>query len=85
MKWLTGTAVVILSLGALSGQGLPYPDKPIKAIVAYEAGASADMAARGDFKLDKLITKRFKIEEINDVVDAMKKRQIIGRWVCAWI
>jgi Zn-dependent alcohol dehydrogenase len=44
----------------------------------------ADMAMNGDFELDKLISKKFKIEEINDVYDAMDKRQIVGRWVCEW-
>jgi Zn-dependent alcohol dehydrogenase len=44
----------------------------------------ADMAMKGDLMLDKLISKKFKVEEINDVVEAMKNRQIIGRWVCAW-
>jgi Zn-dependent alcohol dehydrogenase len=44
----------------------------------------ADMAMKGDLLLDKLITKKFKVEEINDVVEALKSRQIIGRWVCAW-
>ena len=44
----------------------------------------ADMAVKGDLKLDKLITKKFKVEEINDVAEAMDKRQIIGRWVCEW-
>ena len=43
------------------------------------------MAMRKDIlKLDKLITKKFKVEQINDVIDAMVKRQIKGRWVCAW-
>lgn len=44
----------------------------------------ADMAMNGDFELDKLISKKFKIEEINDVYEAMDKRQIVGRWVCEW-
>jgi S-(hydroxymethyl)glutathione dehydrogenase/alcohol dehydrogenase len=44
----------------------------------------ADMAMKGDLLLDKLITKKFRVEEINDVVEALKNRQIIGRWVCAW-
>ena len=44
----------------------------------------ADMAMKGDFKLDKLITKVFKINEINDVIKAMQKREIVGRWVCKW-
>ena len=46
--------------------------------------AFANMAVRGDLKLDKLISKYFKVEEINDVIDAMRKRQIVGRWVCDW-
>ena len=25
-----------------------------------------------------------RVEEINDVVEALKARQIIGRWVCDW-
>jgi S-(hydroxymethyl)glutathione dehydrogenase/alcohol dehydrogenase len=44
----------------------------------------ADMAMKGDLLLDKLITKIFKLNEINDVAEAMRKRQIIGRWVCEW-
>jgi S-(hydroxymethyl)glutathione dehydrogenase/alcohol dehydrogenase len=44
----------------------------------------ADMAMKGDFNLAKLISNMFKVEEINKVVEAMEKRQIIGRWVCEW-
>ena len=44
----------------------------------------ADMAMKGDFKLDKLISKVFKLNEINDVIKAMQKREIIGRWICKW-
>ncbi len=44
----------------------------------------ASMAVRGELQLDKLITKKFKVEEINDVAEAMKRREIIGRWVCDW-
>jgi len=43
-----------------------------------------DLAMRIDLKLDKLVTKKFKLEQINDVAEAMLKRQIHGRWVCAW-
>jgi Zn-dependent alcohol dehydrogenase len=43
-----------------------------------------DMAMKNDLKLDKLVTKKFKLKDINDVADAMVKRQIKGRWVCAW-
>jgi Zn-dependent alcohol dehydrogenase len=42
------------------------------------------MAMQNDLKLDKLVTKKFKLKDINDVADAMVKRQIKGRWVCAW-
>lgn len=41
-----------------------------------------NLAKTHDLKLDKLITKKFKLEEINDVAEAMEKRQIKGRWVC---
>ena len=60
--------------GTLYGNIEPNRDIPVL----------ADMAARGDFKLDRLIGKMFRIEEINDVAEAMKKRQVVGRWVCTW-
>ncbi|MCJ7683712.1 MAG: Zn-dependent alcohol dehydrogenase [Desulfobacteraceae bacterium] len=42
----------------------------------------ADKALKGDLKVDKLISRHFKLEEINDVAKAMENREIIGRWVC---
>ncbi len=42
------------------------------------------MAATHDMKLDKLVTGKFKLEDINDVAEKLNKRQIRGRWVCAW-
>ena len=42
------------------------------------------MATTHDLKLDKLVTNKFKLEDINDVADKLHKRQIRGRWVCAW-
>jgi S-(hydroxymethyl)glutathione dehydrogenase/alcohol dehydrogenase len=60
--------------GAMYGNITPREDIP----------RFADMAMRGDLMLDKLIGKMFKIEEINEVAEAMKKRQITGRWVCEW-
>lgn len=33
-------------------------------------------------KLEKLVTNKFRLEQINEVADAMAKRQIRGRWVC---
>ena len=41
----------------------------------------ADMAVKGDLRLDKMVSKHCKLEEINDVIEAMEKREIVGRWV----
>ncbi|MCG8551915.1 MAG: alcohol dehydrogenase catalytic domain-containing protein [Desulfobacterales bacterium] len=67
---------------------LPLHQKTIKGNL-YGAISTHDdiprlvnMAMNHDLKLDKLITDRFKLEEINDVAEAMDKRQIKGRWVC---
>jgi Zn-dependent alcohol dehydrogenase len=61
-------------VGTLYGNIRTHEDIPIL----------ADMAMNGDFELDKLISKKFKVEEINKVTEAMGKREIIGRWVCEW-
>lgn len=62
-------------LGTLYGNIRTHHDLP----------AFVDMVMRGEYiDLGKLISKKFKVEQINDVFDAMAKRQIIGRWVCAW-
>jgi S-(hydroxymethyl)glutathione dehydrogenase/alcohol dehydrogenase len=42
------------------------------------------MSMTHDLKLDKLVTHKFKLEDLNDVADKLNKRQIHGRWVCAW-
>jgi S-(hydroxymethyl)glutathione dehydrogenase/alcohol dehydrogenase len=42
-----------------------------------------DMIIRGDYiSMDKLISRKFKLEEINDVHKAMANHEIVGRWVC---
>ncbi|MBW1799346.1 MAG: alcohol dehydrogenase catalytic domain-containing protein [Deltaproteobacteria bacterium] len=41
-----------------------------------------DLALKGELKVDQLITRKFKLEEINDVAHAMINRRINGRWVC---
>jgi S-(hydroxymethyl)glutathione dehydrogenase/alcohol dehydrogenase len=46
--------------------------------------ALVNIAQGGEMKLDKLIEKKFKIEAINETIEAMDKRQIKGRWVCEW-
>lgn len=43
-----------------------------------------NMAMTHDLKLDKLVTNKFRLEDINDIAEKMLKRQIRGRWVCAW-
>ncbi|MFC1532398.1 alcohol dehydrogenase catalytic domain-containing protein [Thermodesulfobacteriota bacterium] len=50
----------------------------------YDIPAFAEMAMKGYLMLDRLISKKFKIEDINDVAETMRKRQIVGRWVCEW-
>ncbi|OPY67949.1 MAG: NDMA-dependent alcohol dehydrogenase [Syntrophorhabdaceae bacterium PtaU1.Bin034] len=42
------------------------------------------MAMTHDLKLDKLVTNKFKLEDINDVAEKMLKRQIRGRWAIEW-
>jgi len=59
-------------MGGLYGSIRPHTDIP-KLI---------ELTMKGDLKLDKLVTKKFRLEEINDVADAMIKRRITGRWVC---
>ena len=61
-------------VGTLYGNIRPQEDIP----------TFANMAMKGQLALDKLLTKKFKLEEINEVAEALTKRQIIGRWVCEW-
>jgi S-(hydroxymethyl)glutathione dehydrogenase/alcohol dehydrogenase len=61
-------------IGTLYGNTRPHEDIP----------TFANMAMKGELKLNKLTSRKFKIEEINKVVEAMEKHQIIGRWVCEW-
>jgi S-(hydroxymethyl)glutathione dehydrogenase/alcohol dehydrogenase len=51
----------------------------------HELPAIVDQIARGEYMdLNKIITKKFRIDEINDVYNAMAEHNIIGRWVCEW-
>jgi Zn-dependent alcohol dehydrogenase len=53
--------------------------------VSHDLRMLADMVMDGRYiNLSKLITKKFKLEKINDAFEAMGKRQIIGRWVCVF-
>jgi len=71
-------------------QVLPFGNKSILGTLYGMISTDIDiprlthMAMTHDLKLDKLVTNKFKLEEINDVADKMVKRQIRGRWVLAW-
>lgn len=39
------------------------------------------MQSRGLFKVDKLVSKKMKLEDINSATESMLKREIMGRWI----
>jgi len=71
-------------------QTLPFQQKSIIGTLYGMSSTHVDiprltkMLMTHDLKLDKLVTNKFKLEDINDVAEKMLKRQIRGRWVCAW-
>jgi S-(hydroxymethyl)glutathione dehydrogenase/alcohol dehydrogenase len=97
-SWALGLGGKLIQIGitpptSLTGLPLTFFSSHCKDVVGVMYGKIhthvdiprfADMAMKGDLMLDKLISKKFKIEDINNVVEAMKNRQIIGRWVCDW-
>ena len=97
-SWSLGLGGQLTQIGltpqeAMTGLPLAFTPVHCKSVVGTLYGnirthedipTLADMAMNGDFELDKLISKKFKIEEINEVTEAMGKHQIIGRWVCEW-
>jgi Zn-dependent alcohol dehydrogenase len=96
--WSTGFSGKIIVVGIvpydqtvnLPLQLLPFHQKSILGTIYGLISTHVDiprlvhMAMTHDLKLDKLVTNKFKLEQLNDVVDKMMKRQIRGRWVCAW-
>lgn len=58
-------------LGTLYGAIKPQIDIP----------KLVDLATTGVFKLDKLVSRRIKLEQINEAAEAMLHRRIAGRWV----
>jgi S-(hydroxymethyl)glutathione dehydrogenase / alcohol dehydrogenase len=96
--WSTGVAGKVVVAGItphdqttnLPLQILPFGNRSILGSLYGMISTHVDiprlthMAMAYDLKLDKLVTNKFKLEDINDVADKMKKRQIRGRWVCAW-
>ena len=61
-------------IGCLYGDVNVHQDIPVM----------ADMVMDGKYNLSKLISRKFKLEQINEAYAATAKRQIIGRWVCAF-
>jgi len=41
----------------------------------------ANLALKGQIDLEGMITKHLTLDQVNDVIDAMENREIIGRWV----
>ena len=96
--WALGLGGTLIQIGvspetAMTGLPLAYTPPHCKSLKGTLYGnirthvdipVFVDMAMRGDFNLAKLISRKFKLEEINDVVEAMRKHQIVGRWVCEW-
>lgn len=94
--WSLGMSGKLMSIGVIhQDQTVNYQQFFLtlqdKSIIGSLYGSAAthlsiprlsELAIRGDLKLDKLITKHFKLEEINEVAEAMRRREIIGRWVC---
>ena len=77
----TNLPLSLLPLHQKSILGSAYGD----ICAAIDVPRLVDMAIERDLmKLDKLVTKKFKVEQLNEVAEAMTKRQIHGRWICAW-
>lgn len=41
----------------------------------------ANMALKGQINLKDMITKHLNLDQVNDVINAMENREIVGRWV----
>lgn len=73
---------------SLPFMGIPFLTQRIQGVTygsvrwVVDVPRMADLAVKGDLKLDKLITEHFKLEDLDEVIKTMEKHQIIGRWVC---
>lgn len=71
-------------------QTLPFGNKSILGSLYGMISTHVDiprlvhMAMTHDLKLDKLVTNKFKLEEINDVAYRLHERKIRGRWLLSW-
>jgi len=97
--WAMGIGAKLIMVGMPSLQGLvglplmltPAHNKNIIGTLYGNVRTHIDIPKFMDLVMDggyidlaRLITKKFRLEEINDVFDAMTKHQIKGRWVCAF-
>jgi S-(hydroxymethyl)glutathione dehydrogenase/alcohol dehydrogenase len=96
--WSTGMSGTVVVSGItpkdqttnLPLQILPFHQKSILGQIYGMISTHVDipyltqMAMTHDLKLDKLVTNKVRLEDINDVADKLHKRQIQGRWVIAW-
>ena len=96
--WSIGNAGKVIIIGIqphdaetnIPLQVMPFQERSIMGTLYGSISTYVDipkltqLAMTHDLKLDKLVTNKFKLEDINDVADKMDKRQIKGRWVLAW-
>jgi S-(hydroxymethyl)glutathione dehydrogenase/alcohol dehydrogenase len=73
----TSLPLLFLTMHAKSILGTIYGEVRI----AEDMPRLIDLACTGSLKVNKLGTRKVKLEEINDVAEAMLKRQVTGRWV----
>jgi S-(hydroxymethyl)glutathione dehydrogenase/alcohol dehydrogenase len=96
--WSTAVGGKIISVGvapmdstaALPTAFLPFHEKSIMGCLYGSISTHldiprlVDLALKGDLMTEKLTTNKFKVEEINEVGQALTRREIQGRWVCEW-
>ena len=76
---LTQTLSALAGPGSFSGKA-PYIQGGIGRIESIAADRAYNNAAReGKFPLDKLVTRRYKLEQINEACDALVSGEILGR------
>ena len=96
--WTLGMAGKIMAIGIMAQDEvakvpLTYMVLQQKSIMTGLYGGVAvqddipklcDLSMTGDMKIDKIIEGTFRIDQLNDIAERMEKRQLSGRWVCAW-
>ena len=96
--WSIGNAGKVVVIGIqphdettnIPSQVMPFQERSIIGTLYGSISTYVDipkltqLAMTHDLKLDKLVTNKFKLEDINDVADKMDRRQIRRRWILAW-